>query len=83
MIDELLRTRIKIKYIIKCINLPCTMAITKKVKLDIEIEVDMPLDIIEDRDRFKAIETGLVRSISKGLYEQGVSFSIGKVKIEP
>jgi hypothetical protein len=59
------------------------MAITKKVKLDIEIEVDMPLDIIEDRDRFKAIETGLVRSISKGLYEQGVSFSIGKVKFEP
>ena len=59
------------------------MAITKKVKLDIEIEVDMPLDIIEDRGRFKAIETGLVRSISKGLYEQGVSFNIGKVKFEP
>lgn len=59
------------------------MVITKKVKLDIEIEVDMPLDIIEDRERFKAIETGLVRSISKGLYEQGVSFSIGKVKFEP
>jgi hypothetical protein len=59
------------------------MAITKKVKLDIEIEVDMPLDIIEDRERFKAIETGLVRSISKGLYEQGVSFTVGKVKFEP
>ena len=59
------------------------MAITKKVKLDIEIEVDMPLDIIEDRERFKVVETGLVRSISKGLYEQWVSFSIGKVKFEP
>ena len=59
------------------------MAITKKVKLDIEIEVDMPFDIIEDRERFKAIETGLVRSISKGLYEQGVSFTVGKVKFEP
>jgi hypothetical protein len=55
------------------------MTISKKVKLDIEIEIDMPLDIIEDRDRFKAIETGLVRSISKGLYEQGVSFNIAKV----
>jgi len=43
----------------------------------------MPLDIIEDRERFKVVETGLVRSISKGLYEQGVSFSIGKVKFEP
>jgi len=59
------------------------MTISKKVKLDIEIEIDMPLDIIEDKDRFKAIETGLVRSISKGLYEQGVSFNIGKVKFEP
>lgn len=59
------------------------MTISKKVKLDIEIEIDMPLDIIEDRDRFKAIETGLVRSISKGLYEQGVSFNMGKVKFEP
>ncbi|HEY7078628.1 MAG TPA: hypothetical protein VH500_02935 [Nitrososphaeraceae archaeon] len=58
------------------------MTISKKVKLDIEIEIDMPLDIIEDRDRFKAIETGLVRSISKGLYEQGVSFNIAKVKFE-
>lgn len=61
--------RIKIKYIINCINLHVRMAITKKVKLDIEIEVDMPLDIIEDRERFKVVETGLVRSISKGLYE--------------
>ena len=59
------------------------MAISKKVKLDLEIEIDMPIDIIEDRERFKAIETGLVRSISKGLYEQGVSFNIGKVKFEP
>ena len=59
------------------------MAISKKVKLDLEIEIDMPIDIIEDRERFKAIETGLVRSISKGLYEQGVSFHIGKVKFEP
>jgi hypothetical protein len=59
------------------------MTISKKVKLDIEIEIDMPLDIIEDKDRFTAIETGLVRSISKGLYEQGVSFNICKVKFEP
>ena len=43
----------------------------------------MPIDIIEDRERFKAIENGLVRSISKGLFEQGVSFNIGKVKFEP
>ena len=42
----------------------------------------MPLDIIEDKHRLKAIEDGLVRSISKGLYEEGVSFRINKVKFK-
>jgi hypothetical protein len=53
---------------------------TKKVKLEGEIEVDIPLDIIEDNHRLKAIEDGLVRTISKSLYEQGVSFNITKIK---
>ena len=43
------------------------------MKLEIEIEVNVPLDIIEDNKRMKAVEDGLGRSISKGLYEQGVS----------
>jgi hypothetical protein len=51
----------------------------KKMKLDIEIEVDIPLDIIKDKNRIKAVEDGLRLSISKGLYEQGVSFKINKV----
>ena len=32
----------------------------------------MPIDMINDKHRLKAIEEGLVKSISKGLYEQGV-----------
>lgn len=56
------------------------MVETKKVKLEGEIEVDIPLDIIEDNHRLKAIEDGLVRTISKSLYEQGVSFNITKIK---
>jgi hypothetical protein len=51
----------------------------KKMKLAIEIEVDIPLDIIKDKNRIKAVEDGLRLSISKGLYEQGVSFKINKV----
>jgi hypothetical protein len=51
----------------------------KKMKLDIEIEVDIPLDIIKDKNRIKAVEDGLRLSISKGLYEQGVSFKINRV----
>jgi hypothetical protein len=49
------------------------------MKLDIEIEVDIPLDIIKDKNRTKAVEDGLRLSISKGLYEQGVSFKINKI----
>lgn len=52
---------------------------SKKIKLNVEIEVDVPLDIIEDINRIKAVEDGLRLSISKGLYEQGVSFKINKL----
>jgi hypothetical protein len=48
------------------------MAYSKRIKLEVQIEVNMPLDIIEDKHRLKAIEDGLVHCISKGLYEEGV-----------
>jgi hypothetical protein len=51
---------------------------TKKGRLKIEIDVDMPLDIIENNNRREAVKEGLIRSISKGLYEEGVSFKINK-----
>ncbi|MFL6398256.1 MAG: hypothetical protein ACJ72J_01575 [Nitrososphaeraceae archaeon] len=55
------------------------MVYSKKMKLYIEIEVDIPLDIIEDMNRIKAVEDGIRLSISKGLYEQGVSFKINNI----
>jgi len=55
------------------------MVETKKMTLDVEIEIDIPIDIIQDRRRIKAVEDGLGRSISKGLYDQGVSFQIKKI----
>jgi hypothetical protein len=46
-------------------------SIIKKGQIRIEARIDMPVvDIIDDKHRLKAIEEGLVRSISKGLYEQ-------------
>jgi hypothetical protein len=51
----------------------------KRGRLSIEIDVDLPLDIIENNHRLEAVEEGLIRSISKGLYEEGVSFKINKV----
>ncbi len=56
------------------------MVETKKGKLNIEIDVDLPLDIVENDRRREAVEEGLVRSISKGLYEEGVSFKISSVE---
>ena len=55
------------------------MVETKKVKLETEMEVDVPMDIIVDKQRLKAVEDGIVRVISRGLYEEGVSFKIVKV----
>jgi hypothetical protein len=58
------------------------MVQSKKAELELSIEINMPLDIIYDEERLKAVENGLVRSISKGLYEQGVSFKVDKVNFK-
>ena len=58
------------------------MVQSKKAELELSIEINMPLDIIYDEERLKAVENGLVRSISKGLYEQGVSFKVNKVNFK-
>ena len=55
------------------------MVQTKKMVLEIEIEIDVPVDIVQDKSRIKAVEDGLGRSVSKGLYDQGVSFQIKKI----
>ncbi|MGI0048120.1 MAG: hypothetical protein ACREAW_01135 [Nitrososphaera sp.] len=55
------------------------MVQTKRMVLEVEIEIDVPVDIVQDSKRAKAVENGLGRSISKGLYDQGVSFQIRKI----
>jgi hypothetical protein len=55
------------------------MVETRKGRLNVEIDVDLPVDIVESNQRRGAVEEGLIRSISKGLYEEGVSFKINKV----
>ena len=51
----------------------------KKRKIKYGNRCGLTLDIIESSQRRGAVEEGLVRSISKGLYEEGVSFKINKV----
>ena len=50
-----------------------------KIDLEIEIEIDVPTDIMQDRNRAKNVQDGIIRSIQKGLYEEGVSFNIKKI----
>ena len=58
------------------------MVKTKKMILEVQIEIDIPIDNVQDNQRIKAVEDGLSRSISKGLYDQGVSFEIKKCSSE-
>ena len=60
-------------------DITCKLVEIKKGRLNMEIDVDLPLDIIENNNRREAVEEGLIRSISKGLYEEGVSFQINRV----
>ncbi len=54
------------------------MVETRKMILEVQIEIDVPIDIVEDNHRIVAVEEGIKRTISKGLYDQGVSFEIKK-----
>jgi hypothetical protein len=58
------------------------LGITKKIRVDIEIDVEIPFDIIDDKDRFTKVKEGILRSLSKGLYEEGVAFKIRKTSFE-
>jgi hypothetical protein len=48
----------------------------KRVKINLELEVGIPEDIIKDKTRCDNVKEGIVKSITKGLYEQGIEFKI-------
>jgi hypothetical protein len=48
----------------------------KKVKINLELEVGIPEDILKDKSRCENVKEGIVKSITKGLYEQGIEFNI-------
>ena len=59
-----------------------TLVEVKKVKINLELEVDIPEDIIKDKNRHDNVKEGIVKSISKGLYEQGIVFKIINTSFE-
>jgi hypothetical protein len=42
------------------------------------MEVEIPFDIVDNEDRFTRVKEGILKSMSKGLYEEGVAFKIMK-----
>ena len=68
---------VRLKYCLE-LGTAVDMVKTRKMILEMQIEIDVPIDIVQDSHRIKAVEDGLTRSISKGLYDQGVSFEIKK-----
>ena len=54
------------------------MVSSRRVRLKVEIDIDIPTDLIENNDRLLIIEDGIIKSIWKGLYEEGSTFQIKK-----
>jgi hypothetical protein len=47
-----------------------------------ELKIDIPQDIILDKKRLKSVQRGILKTISKGPYEEGLSFKIVKATFE-
>ena len=58
------------------------MVLKKRVKLTVEIDIDIPTDVIANMTRIGMVEDGIIKSISKGLYEEGLSFNIKKFNFD-
>ena len=58
------------------------MAKTRKLILQAEISIDVPMDIIQDEGRLDEITDGLRKAMTKGFYEQGVEFEVKRVSFK-
>ena len=48
----------------------------------IQVEIDIPKDIVLDKKRLKKVQDGILKVISKGPYEEGLLFKIVRAKFE-
>jgi len=47
-----------------------------------EIKIEIPDDIYSDKDRLKDVEQGIVKAVSKGLYEDGLAYTVVKANFD-
>jgi hypothetical protein len=55
---------------------------SRELLLKMEIKIEIPEDILSDKDRLKAVEQGIVKAVSKGLYEEAVAFTVVKANFD-
>ena len=58
------------------------MVKTKEVLLNMEIKIEIPQDIIADKNRLRSVQEGILKVISKGPYEEGLVFNIVKATFD-
>ncbi len=58
------------------------MVKTRKLILQAEISIDVPMDIIQDEGRLDEITDGLRKSMTKRFYVQGVEFEVKRVSFK-
>lgn len=58
------------------------MVQTEKITLNMDIEIDIPKDIVLDKARLKKVQDGILKVISKGPYEEGLLFKITRANFE-
>ncbi|MDW0223413.1 MAG: hypothetical protein QOC40_09890 [Nitrososphaeraceae archaeon] len=54
----------------------------RELLLKMEIKIEIPEDILSDKDRLKAVEQGIVKAVTKGLYEEGLAFTVVKANFD-
>ena len=58
------------------------MVKSRELILKMEIKIEVPADILSDKDRLKAVEQGIVKAVSKGLYEEGLAYTVVKANFD-
>ena len=58
------------------------MVKSRELLLKMEIKIEIPDDIYSDKDRLKVVEQGIVKAVSKGLYEEGLAFSVVRANFD-
>ena len=80
--DTQMTTYLKLKYFLNTYLYLERMVQTKKVTLSMDIEIDIPKDIVLDKKRLKKVQEGILKVISKGPYEEGLLFKITRAQFE-